>query len=169
MEPTEVTEDQATSIQEVFRCLVEDDQRTTQICRDIQGAVTAGRTCLVLTQRADHIERIVNRLSTLDVDALVLRGGLGKKAQATVADALAARTEGSGIALVATGSYLGEGFDWPELDTLFLAFPIAFKGRVVQYVGRLLRVMPRPDSGTKRWSEISDLRFVSRSASRRLP
>lgn len=138
---TEVTEDQAASIQEVFRCLVEDDRRTTQICRDIQGAVTAGRTCLVLTQRTDHIARIVERLSTLDVDALVLRGGLGKKVEAAVADALAARREGSGIALVATGSYLGEGFDWPELDTLFLAFPLAFKGRVVQYVGRLLRVL----------------------------
>ena len=48
-------------------------------------------------------------------------------------------TSDAGIVLVATGSYLGEGFDWPELDTLFLAFPLAFKGRVVQYVGRLLR------------------------------
>ena len=66
-------------------------------------------------------------------------GGLGKKARAAVSDAIAARPPDTGIVLVATGSYLGEGFDWPELDTLFLAFPLAFKGRVVQYVGRLLR------------------------------
>lgn len=55
-----------------------------------------------------------------------------------VPDAIAAGDPGDGIMLVATGSYLGEGFDWPELDTLFLAFTLAFKGRVVQYVG-----MPR--------------------------
>ncbi len=61
------------------------------------------------------------------------------KARRAVSDALARRDPDSGIVLVATGSYLGEGFDWPELDTLFLAFPLAFKGRVVQYVGRLLR------------------------------
>jgi superfamily II DNA or RNA helicase len=69
----------------------------------------------------------------------VLRGGLGKRARQAVADALAARDPDEGLVLVATGSYLGEGFDWPELDTLFLAFPLRFKGRVVQYVGRLLR------------------------------
>src|SRR5205814_2150730 len=71
--------------------------------------------------------------------SLVLKGGIGKKARQAVGDAIAAREPGDGIVLVATGSYLGEGFDWPELDTLFLAFPLAFKGRVVQYVGRLLR------------------------------
>jgi superfamily II DNA or RNA helicase len=93
----------------------------------------------VLTQRTEHIDTIVTALAALGDRALVLRGGLGVKARRAVADALARRDPDAGIVLVATGSYLGEGFDWPELDTLFLAFPLAFKGRVVQYVGRLLR------------------------------
>ena len=135
---TEVA-DNATPIHEVFAALVDDDRRTEQICHDIHAAVTAGRTCLVLTQRTDHIDAIIEHLATLGTTALVLRGGLGKKARAGVTAALAGRDPSEGIVLVATGSYLGEGFDWPELDTLFLAFPLAFKGRVVQYVGRLLR------------------------------
>ena len=69
----------------------------------------------------------------------MLRGGLGIKARTAVTDAIATCKDGAGIALIATGSYLGEGFDWPELDTLFLAFPIKFKGSVVQCVGRILR------------------------------
>lgn len=136
---TTVDDDTQAHIQELFAALVDDQHRTDQICADVYTAVTAGRTCLVLTKRTDHIEAIVNRLATLGDRALVLRGGLGTKARRAVADALAQRGPDSGIVLVATGSYLGEGFDWPELDTLFLAFPVAFKGRVVQYVGRLLR------------------------------
>jgi superfamily II DNA or RNA helicase len=136
---TEVSEDEATDIQSVFAGLVANERRTAQICGDIHAAVSIGRTCLVLTQRTDHIEAIVARLAELGDHALVLRGGLGKKARAAVSEAISTRTPDSGIVLVATGSYLGEGFDWPELDTLFLAFPLAFKGRVVQYVGRLLR------------------------------
>ena len=136
---TEVNEEEATHIQSVFAALVDDDRRTAQICADVHTAVGSRRTCLVLTQRTDHIDAIVDQLATLGVDALVLKGGLGKKARAAVGDAIAARDPDAGIVLVATGSYLGEGFDSPELDTLFLAFPLAFKGRVVQYVGRLLR------------------------------
>jgi superfamily II DNA or RNA helicase len=137
--PTEPCDDDATNIQAVFHTLVTDDVRTTQICADIHGALEAGRTCLVLTQRTDHLELIVAKLADLGDRALVLRGGLGKKDRAAVGNTMATRDRNAGIVLVATGSYLGEGFDWPELDTLFLAFPIAFKGRVVQYVGRLLR------------------------------
>ena len=125
-------------IQDVFRGLVEDRQRTYEICADVAAASAAGRNCLVLTQRTDHIDRIVAELSAVGCSPLELRGGTGKKALARVVDELAADQKG-GVVLVATGSYLGEGFDWPALDTLFLAFPLAFKGRVVQYVGRLLR------------------------------
>ncbi|MBA2317883.1 MAG: DEAD/DEAH box helicase [Euzebyales bacterium] len=135
----ELTDEEAAHIEQVFTALVEHEQRTAQICGDAHDAVAAGRTCLVLTQRTDHIDAIVAGLAQLGDEALVLRGGLGRKARAAVADALATRDPDAGIVLVATGSYLGEGFDWPELDTLFLAFPLAFKGRVVQYVGRLLR------------------------------
>jgi len=128
------------SIQAIFGAIVDDTARTKQICADVHRAVADGRTCLVLTQRTDHIDAIVTRLLALGDDPLVLRGGLGRKALAAVAESMASRQPGSGIVLVATGSYLGEGFDWPELDTLFLTFPLAFKGRVVQYVGRLLRM-----------------------------
>lgn len=123
----------------MFAALVADRQRTDQICADVHAGAADGRTCLVLTQRTDHIDVIVEGLQKLGDNPLVLRGGLGKKARTAVSEAITARPPGQGIVLVATGSYLGEGFDWPELDTLFLAFPLAFKGRVVQYVGRLLR------------------------------
>lgn len=136
--PTTFETDVDLSIQAIFGELADDDARTSEICADVHAAVASGRTCLVLTQRTAHIDAIVEHLSQLGTGAHVLRGGLGKKARESVAAAITDH-DGSGMVIVATGSYIGEGFDWPELDTLFLAFPIAFKGRVVQYVGRLLR------------------------------
>ena len=134
-----VQDDDTASIQEVFGALVDDERRTRQICADVVQALDAGRICLVLTQRTAHIDAMCRRLATTGHDAHILKGGLGKRSLASVHDAMAAPGNDTGIVVVATGSYLGEGFDWPRLDTLFLAFPIAFKGRVVQYVGRLLR------------------------------
>jgi superfamily II DNA or RNA helicase len=136
--PTSFETDDDFSIQAIFSELAEDEARTRQICTDIHASVNEGRRCLVLTQRTQHIDAITECLAEMGTRAYVLRGGLGKKAQQAVADAIDS-DDGAGIAIVATGSYIGEGFDWPELDTLFLAFPVAFKGRVVQYVGRLLR------------------------------
>lgn len=75
----------------------------------------------------------------LGVEPLVLHGQMGKKARATVIERLAQPPPEGGLVLAATASLLGEGFDCPPLDTLFLAFPIRFKGSVVQYVGRILR------------------------------
>jgi superfamily II DNA or RNA helicase len=65
---------------------------------------------------------------------------MGKRAGAAVTDQLAELEPGAGQVLVATGGFLGEGFDCPQLDTLFLAFPIAYKGRVVQCIGRVMRI-----------------------------
>jgi len=128
-----------TAIQDVFRAIVDDDRRTQQIGADIAAAVAAGRNCLVLSQWTEHLARLVDDLSARGRSALVLQGGMGKKARAAVVGQLWERTSGRGILLVATGSFLGEGFDCPPLDTLFLTFPLAFKGRLVQYVGRVLR------------------------------
>ncbi len=136
--PTSFETNDDLGIQAIFSELAEDETRTRQICTDIHASVNEGRRCLVLTQRTQHIDAITERLAEMGTEAHVLRGGLGKEARQTVADAIDS-DDGAGIAIVATGSYIGEGFDWPELDTLFLAFPVAFKGRVVQYVGRLLR------------------------------
>ena len=127
------------AIQDVFRALVEDQVRTRQIAADVTAAVREGRNVLVLTQWTDHLDALAAEVSQRGMEPLVLRGGLGKKARAAVIDQLNADPAPTGQLLLATGSYLGEGFDSPSLDTLFLAFPLAFKGQVVQYIGRILR------------------------------
>ncbi len=116
---------------------VEDDERTQRICADIAVAVEHGRQCLVLT-RGPTTSSGSSRRCRRGHEPLVLHGGIAKKARAAVIEQLSQPT-GDGSALVATASLLGEGFDCPSLDTLFLAFPIRFKGSIVQYVGRVLR------------------------------
>ncbi|MGB9112274.1 MAG: DEAD/DEAH box helicase family protein [Acidimicrobiales bacterium] len=135
--------DDGLGIQETFRLLVQDDDRTDQISADVVAARDRGRNSLVLTQWTEHLERIVESLNRKGVQGLVLRGGMGKKARAAVVDRLTEMGLGAGEVLVATGGYLGEGFDCPQLDALFLAFPIAYKGRLIQYVGRVMRVARR--------------------------
>jgi superfamily II DNA or RNA helicase len=127
------------AIQDVFRALVEDEVRTCQIATDVSTAVRDGRNVLVLTQWTEHLDALAATLERAGLAPLVLKGGLGKKARAGVIDRLNTGDGPSGQLLLATGSYLGEGFDSPSLNTLFLAFPLAFKGRVVQYIGRILR------------------------------
>jgi hypothetical protein len=128
-------------IQEIFRGLVADAGRTRLICNDISASVGEGRNNLVLTRWTEHLEAIVEDLTSRELAPLVLQGGMGKNARAAVIDQLT-QPNLVGTVLVATASFLGEGFDCPALDTVFLAFPIKFKGSVVQYVGRILRATP---------------------------
>lgn len=133
------TGDEDASIQEVFRALVEDVPRTELVARDVVAALAGGRRCLVLSQWKEHVERIAQCLREAGKKPFVLEGGLGKKARKAILDAVDSAGPEDDLVVVATGQYLGEGFDCPQLDTLFLAFPVAFKGKLVQYTGRLMR------------------------------
>ena len=94
---------------------------------------------LVLTHRTEHLERLAAGLTSVE-HVLVMKGGMGKKQRRAAAEALASIPEGVPRVILATGSYIGEGFDDPRLDTLFLTMPISWRGTLQQYVGRLHRI-----------------------------
>ncbi|MHB8692114.1 MAG: TOTE conflict system archaeo-eukaryotic primase domain-containing protein [Solirubrobacteraceae bacterium] len=143
-------------IHEVFRLLVEDQQRISLVCDDALAALAEGRRCLVLSQWKQHCHALAERLQSRGVSPLLLEGGLGKRARAALLAQIENTPRGKPLVVIATGQYLGEGFDCPQLDTLFLAFPISFKGRLVQYTGRLMRA--HEGKATIRVYDYADLR-----------
>jgi very-short-patch-repair endonuclease len=95
---------------------------------------------LVLTERNDHLDTLAARLSGVVPHVVLLRGGMGRKESQSVADRLAQIHPKEERVLLATGKYIGEGFDDPRLDTLFVTLPISWRGTVAQYAGRLHRL-----------------------------
>jgi superfamily II DNA or RNA helicase len=136
MEPelTDVT------IQDIYAALVGDASRNQMIVDDIKRAVESGRCPLLLTGRTEHLQYFAAKLSGVAKHVFVLKGGMGKKQRREMAVALATVPENESRIILATGSYIGEGFDDARLDTLFLAMPISWKGTLQQYVGRLHRL-----------------------------
>jgi superfamily II DNA or RNA helicase len=134
--PPDVTD---LTIHDAYAALVTNEERNRQIVGDIGQAVRDGRSPLVLTNRTDHIERLASALSDVQ-HVLVLKGGMGKKQRKAIAEQLASIPDGTPRVLLATGSYIGEGFDDSRLDTLFLTMPISWHGTLQQYVGRLHRI-----------------------------
>ena len=143
-------------IHEVFRLLVEDQQRISLVCDDVVAALADGRRCLVLSQWKQHCHVLAEWLQDKGVSVVMLEGGLGKRARAALLAQIENTPAGEPLVVIATGQYLGEGFDCPQLDTLFLAFPISFKGRLVQYTGRLMRA--HEGKATIRVYDYADLR-----------
>jgi len=130
------------AIASIHRALAADDARNKQVLTDVLDAHERGRHCLVLAQRTAHVDQLAASLTEHGLAPVVLKGGMGARARAAAAQRLVPTDGGPPLLAVATGHFVGEGFDCPALDTLFLAGPVSFKGRLVQYVGRILRAYP---------------------------
>ena len=128
------------SIQELYSLLAADQERNALIVEDVIGAVRAGRSPVVLTERREHLETLAGLLSGQAANVITLHGGLGAKQRREIAERLATIDASAERVLIATGRYLGEGFDDARLDTLFLALPISWRGTLAQYAGRLHRL-----------------------------
>lgn len=129
-------------IQEVFRRVVQDEERSALVVNDVLAALRRGRRCLILSHWKEHCQALADKLLKEGRPPFVLSGGMGKKERAAILKAIQETPCDKDLIVVATGQYLGEGFDCPQLDTLFLAFPVAFKGKLIQYVGRIMRDFP---------------------------
>ena len=128
------------SIQRLYAAIAVNEPRNQRIVEDVVRCFQSGGNALVLTERTAHVALLAGKLREQIPDVIALTGGKGVKetreALAKVSEAPADRP----LTLIATGRYIGEGFDEPRLDTLFLAMPISWKGTLQQYAGRLHRL-----------------------------
>ena len=132
--------DKRVEFQTLYQELVEDDVRNRRICADVLQSANAGRSPLVLTERNDHLDRLERELAQRVRHLVVLRAGMGKKQRQALSERLAAIPRDETRVILATGKYVGEGFDDPRLDTLFLTLPVSWRGTIAQYAGRLHRL-----------------------------
>jgi superfamily II DNA or RNA helicase len=126
-------------IQELYAALARDEVRNQLILNDVIAVLAEGRSPILLTERTDQLEYFAERLAGFTPHLIVLRGGMSARRRRQAQDTLAAIPEDQERLVLATGRYIGEGFDDARLDTLFLALPISWRGTLVQYAGRLQR------------------------------
>ena len=127
------------SMATIYQSLSEDEVRNNLIVEDVHKAITDGRTPIILTNRTSHVQILAKKLSLIVKNVVVLTGTGTTKEKREELQRLQVIPAGEQLVIVATGKYVGEGFDYPRLDTLFLALPISWKGLVAQYAGRLHR------------------------------
>jgi len=128
-----------TPFQEILRAIAASESRNQLIFDDIMQALEEKRSPIILTERREHVEALRAKLEKFVKHLVVLHGGKSAKDRRAMQKALAEIPDNEERVILATGSYVGEGFDDSRLDTLFLAMPISFKGKVHQYTGRILR------------------------------
>src|SRR3989442_1774123 len=117
-----------------------DVARNQKICADVVSEVSEGRAPLLLTERTEHLQSLAERLASEIPHVITLQGGMSRKELHVALDRLARLPNRTGRVILATGRYIGEGFDDPRLDSLFLAMPVSWRGTIAQYAGRLHRL-----------------------------
>ena len=132
--------DKRVEFQTLYQDLIHDEARTRRICADVVESVRNGRSPLILTERNDHLDQFEHELASCIKHVVVLRAGMGKKQRQEIAERLSAIPPEDARIILATGKYIGEGFDDARLDTLFLTLPVSWKGTIAQYAGRLHRL-----------------------------
>lgn len=130
------------SIQDLYAVLAIDAKRNQLILDDVVQALEQGRSPMLLTERKDHLEYFSAQLKKIVRHVVVLQGGMSASVRHGVKAQLAAISDTEERLILATGRYIGEGFDDARLDTLFLALPVSWKGTLIQYAGRLHRLHP---------------------------
>lgn len=126
-------------IQSVYGRMAVDELRNRRILDDVLVALEEGRSPIVLTERKDHLECLASELHGFVRNLVILRGGMSAKERQAATAQIEEIGDREERLVLATGRYIGEGFDDPRLDTLFLTMPISWKGTLIQYVGRLHR------------------------------
>jgi superfamily II DNA or RNA helicase len=137
--PAQLDDQSQPGIQEIYGLLALDSMRNQMIVDDVMEVIQAGRSPVLLTERREHLAYFAETLAGKVSNIVVLSGGMGRKQRALLMAQLKSIPEDDDRLIIATGRYLGEGFDDARLDTLFLALPIAWRGTVAQYAGRLHR------------------------------
>lgn len=125
---------------ELYEELIADEERNQLICHDLIQILREGRSPLVLTERNEHLDSLAKQLASEVPHLVVLRGGMRKKELDAISARLGAIPADESRVILATGRYVGEGFDDARLDTLFLTLPVSWHGTIAQYVGRLHRL-----------------------------
>ena len=138
--PAYIQDASALPIQELYTLLSKDDERNRIIVDDVVIAVSRHRNPVVLTERREHVDVLAHLLAERIQNVFTMAGGMGKKQRRQLMEHIAAVPADEPRVIVATGRYLGEGFDDARLDTLFLTLPISWRGTLIQYAGRLHRL-----------------------------
>ena len=119
--------------------LSQNTARNQIICSGVIRAFEQKRKILVLTERVSHLNLLYESLNPACANIIILKGSMKKQEKVLVKNTLAELNHLDSFIIIATGRYIGEGFDFPLLDTLFLTLPISWRGTLQQYVGRIVR------------------------------